>query len=67
MSNVSKKWTPSNWVGLMPFGIGKTRPNNYMELIRTFKENRHDLGYAWRILNNGVCDGCALGTSGMHD
>ncbi len=67
MSNVSKKWTPSNWASLMPFGIGKTRPNNYMELIRTLKENRHDLGYAWRILNNGVCDGCALGTSGMHD
>ncbi|RMI04881.1 MAG: formate dehydrogenase, partial [Calditrichaeota bacterium] len=30
-------------------------------------ENRDQLRYAWRILHNGVCDGCALGTSGMRD
>ncbi len=29
--------------------------------------NRDNLGYAWRVLTQGVCDGCALGTSGLHD
>jgi len=23
--------------------------------------------YAWDVLNKGVCDGCALGTTGMKD
>jgi molybdopterin-dependent oxidoreductase alpha subunit len=30
-------------------------------------ENRDSLGYAWRILRDGCCDGCALGTKGMRD
>jgi molybdopterin-dependent oxidoreductase alpha subunit len=29
--------------------------------------NRDQLPFAWRILTQGVCDGCALGTSGIHD
>jgi molybdopterin-dependent oxidoreductase alpha subunit len=30
-------------------------------------QNRDEAGYAWRILKDGVCDGCALGTTGMRD
>src|SRR5262249_37459190 len=30
-------------------------------------ENRSQLPLAWRILKHGVCDGCALGTSGLRD
>lgn len=30
-------------------------------------QNKFSLRYAWRILNRGVCDGCALGTSGLKD
>ena len=30
-------------------------------------ENRAELPFAWRILRDGVCDGCALGTSGLKD
>ena len=30
-------------------------------------ENRDELPFAWRILRSGVCDGCALGTSGLSD
>ncbi len=30
-------------------------------------ENLDQLPFAWRILNRGVCDGCALGTSGLKD
>ena len=51
----------------MPYGIGRTKPNHYVEILRTVWDNRHDLPYAWRILSNGVCDGCALGVAGFHD
>ncbi len=67
MSRISKKWTPSNWASWKPFGIGEQRPNNYAEIIRAIGENRSELPYAWRILSQGVCDGCALGTTGLHD
>ena len=30
-------------------------------------DNRDQLPYAWRILSRGVCDGCALGTTGLKD
>jgi molybdopterin-dependent oxidoreductase alpha subunit len=63
-----EKWIdPKNWASLKPFGIGEDKPNNYLELIRAVGENRGRLRYAWRILNQGTCDGCALGTKGMHD
>ena len=59
--------TPSNWASWKPLGIGEQRPNNYREVFRTIWENRDNAGYAWRILNEGVCDGCALGTKGLRD
>jgi molybdopterin-dependent oxidoreductase alpha subunit len=60
-------WNPRHWASLKPFGIGEQRPNNYLELTRALWENRDDLPRAWRILNEGVCDGCALGTKGLKD
>jgi molybdopterin-dependent oxidoreductase alpha subunit len=54
-------------VSLVPYGIGRTKPNHYLEIVRTIWDNRHDLPYAWRILSKGVCDGCALGVAGFHD
>lgn len=30
-------------------------------------QNRDNLGYAWKVLSKGVCDGCALGVAGFHD
>ncbi len=36
-------------------------------MARTVWENKHALPYAWRILSQGVCDGCALGVAGFHD
>lgn len=62
-----KRWDPSLWASRRPFGIGEQRPNNYLEIWKALSQNRDRLGYAWRILSQGVCDGCALGTSGMHD
>ena len=58
---------PSIWASWKPLGIGEQRPNNYREVFRAMRENRDEAGYAWRILNEGVCDGCALGTSGLKD
>ncbi|MBO0867774.1 MAG: FdhF/YdeP family oxidoreductase [Micromonosporaceae bacterium] len=63
-----EKWIdPGNWASLKPFGIGEGRPNNYLEILKAIKENRGSLKYAWRILRQGTCDGCALGTKGLHD
>ena len=50
-----------------PFGIGEQRPNNFGEVTRAVWENRDRPAYTWRILKDGVCDGCALGTKGMRD
>jgi molybdopterin-dependent oxidoreductase alpha subunit len=63
----SKTWTPRLWVSAKPFGIGEQRPNNYLEVWRAVWENRDEWRYAHRILTQGVCDGCALGTAGLRD
>jgi molybdopterin-dependent oxidoreductase alpha subunit len=65
--NRPKLLDPANWVSLKPFGIGEQRPNGYWEIIRAVGENRGNLGYAWRILTQGTCDGCSLGTKGLKD
>lgn len=62
-----KGWTPEHWASWKPFGLGEQYPNNYWEVIRAAIVSRDNLPYAWRILNQGVCDGCALGTTGMQD
>ena len=56
-----------NWVSLVPYGLNQQHPNAYKDMVASLWENRDNLGYAWRILNDGCCDGCALGTTGMHD
>jgi molybdopterin-dependent oxidoreductase alpha subunit len=56
-----------SWVSLVPYGLNQQHPNAYKDILSTIWENRDSLGYAWRILSNGCCDGCSLGTSGMHD
>ena len=49
------------------FGIGAQKPRHYTEMVKVAWENRDQLPFAWRILSRGVCDGCALGTSGLSD
>lgn len=56
-----------NWVSFVPTGLNEQKPNHYLEMLRVAWENRGELPYAWRILRDGVCDGCALGTSGLRD
>jgi molybdopterin-dependent oxidoreductase alpha subunit len=55
------------WPAMSFFGLGQQKPHHYREMVRIVWENRDQLPFAWRILNNGVCDGCALGTSGLKD
>jgi molybdopterin-dependent oxidoreductase alpha subunit len=59
--------TPSNWASLKPFGLGEQRPNNFGEVFRAARESSDNPAYALRILREGVCDGCALGTKGLAD
>jgi molybdopterin-dependent oxidoreductase alpha subunit len=56
-----------HWVSLVPNGVNEQKPHHYLEMARVAWKNRDELAYAWRILRDGVCDGCALGTSGLRD
>jgi molybdopterin-dependent oxidoreductase alpha subunit len=58
---------PRLWASFVPRQPGQPKPNHYLEMARAAWENRDQLPYAWRILTKGVCDGCALGTSGLRD
>ena len=50
-----------------PFGLGHQKPNHQVETLRLLWQNRDHLGYAWRILRHGVCDGCSLTPRGLRD
>lgn len=52
---------------LAPFGTGHVKPKHYRAMLRVAWENRGSWRYAWRVLTRGVCDGCALGTTGLRD
>ena len=67
MSKEAAGRSKRQWVSLIPYGITEQHPNAYKDIAATLWENRDNLGYAWRILNNGCCDGCSLGTTGMRD
>ena len=56
-----------DWVGPIPYGIGEVKPNHFAEMAKVAVENRAHPLYAWRILRDGTCDGCALGTVGLRD
>jgi molybdopterin-dependent oxidoreductase alpha subunit len=51
----------------VPFGLGHQKPHHIWEMMEVAWENRDSLGYAWRILSEGVCDGCSLGPRGLAD
>jgi len=54
-------------VSSVPFGLGFTKPHNYREVLRSAWNNKRRPFFTWRILRDGVCDGCALGTTGLRD
>src|SRR6266487_2250276 len=51
----------------VPFGLGQTKPHHFRDMAKIAWANRDNLGYAWKVLSKGVCDGCALGVAGFHD
>ncbi len=58
---------PKHWVSPVPFGLGKIKPKHIRDTMKVAYENKDNLGYATRIITEGVCDGCALGVSGLYD
>jgi molybdopterin-dependent oxidoreductase alpha subunit len=58
---------PRDWVSLAPNGIGHQKPNHYKEMAKVAWAVKGNAHKAWRILSEGVCDGCALGVAGFHD
>jgi molybdopterin-dependent oxidoreductase alpha subunit len=64
---LSKKPDPKLWVSKVPFGLGKVKPHHIIDTMKVAWDNRDNLPYAYRILTQGVCDGCALGVSGLYD
>ena len=51
----------------IPFGLGQKKPAHFRDMVRIAWANKDNLGYAWKVLSRGVCDGCALGVAGFHD
>lgn len=58
---------PKLWASKVPFGLGKVKPHHIRDMLKVAWDNKDNLPYAKRILTQGVCDGCALGVSGLHD
>ncbi len=52
---------------VVPFGLGQDKPKHFRDMAVIAWRNRDNLGYAWRVLSRGVCDGCALGVAGFYD
>lgn len=64
---ISKKLEPKYWVSPIPFGLGKVKPKHIRDTMKIVWENKDNLSYAKNIITKGVCDGCALGVSGLYD
>ena len=60
-------FNPKLWASIVPRKPTEPKPNHYLEMARVAWANRDQVPFAWRILSQGVCDGCALGTSGLKD
>ncbi|MBA2875535.1 FdhF/YdeP family oxidoreductase [Thermaerobacillus caldiproteolyticus] len=64
---LDKSPKPSLWASVMPMGLGKVKPHHIRDTLKVVWENKDQLSYAYRILTQGVCDGCALGVAGLRD
>ena len=63
---IQKDWK-AKLKAAVPFGLGQAKPKHFRDMASIAWRNRDNLGYAWKILSRGVCDGCALGVAGFHD
>lgn len=62
-----RRINPKFWVSPRPNGIGLDKPFHYAEMAKLAWDNKRNGRYAWKLLTQGVCDGCALGVAGLHD
>ena len=62
-----RRINPKFWVSLRPNGIGLNKPFHHFDMAKIAWANRRHGRYAWKVLTQGVCDGCALGVAGLHD
>jgi molybdopterin-dependent oxidoreductase alpha subunit len=58
---------PRSWVSLSPNGLGHQKPNHFGDMVKVAWKVKRRSRDAWKILTQGVCDGCALGVAGLHD
>jgi molybdopterin-dependent oxidoreductase alpha subunit len=65
-ARIQKDWK-SRLRSVVPFGLGQVKPKHFRYMLGAAWQNRDNLGYAWKVLSRGVCDGCALGVAGFHD
>src|SRR6187397_407826 len=63
---IQKDWK-TQLKSAVPFGLGQTKPKHFRYMLDAAWKNRDNLGYAWKVLSQGVCDGCALGVAGFYD
>ena len=63
---IEKTWA-DRLRSVIPFGLGATKPKHFRDMLKVVWRNRDNLGYAWKVITRGVCDGCALGVAGLHD
>ena len=61
------RFNPRLWASWRPFGIGFDKPFHHIDMVELAWRNRRHGRYAWKVLTEGVCDGCALGVAGLHD
>jgi len=54
----------ADWI---PFGLGQIKPKHFRDMLGIIWKNRDNLPYAYKVVTEGVCDGCALGVAGLHD
>ena len=67
VSRKIQKNAPERLKAAVPFGLGQVKPKHFRDMAKAAWKNRDHLGYAWKVLSRGVCDGCALGVAGFHD
>lgn len=67
MSHKLQKTFAERLASAVPFGLGQAKPKHFRDMAGIIWKNRDNLPYAWKVLNRGVCDGCALGVAGLHD
>jgi molybdopterin-dependent oxidoreductase alpha subunit len=63
---IQKSWK-AKLKSAVPFGLGQAKPKHFRYMLAAAWKNRDNLGYAWKVLSQGVCDGCSLGVAGFHD